>query len=137
MVTCMKFLFTTSHINGFLFSKHPEDWFPLYRQDTGMQYTTTCVSIPLSQCLPRREHRPPGVHEVARGPDLPLACNVKCGNVTSSTIHGMCGKTRPILPQIKMVLLSEGVSNGNILEDNSLIWLPLLSFVCYFKAEYI
>jgi len=39
--------------------------------------------------------------------------------------------------EIKMVLLSEGASNGNILEDNSLIWLPLLSFVCYFKAEYI
>lgn len=40
----------------------------------------------------------------------------------------MYGKTRPKLPQIRMIWLSERLPNGNLLEDSSLIWLPLLRF---------
>jgi len=40
----------------------------------------------------------------------------------------MCGKDRPKLPQIKIIFLSEGLPEGNLSEDNSLIWLPLLRF---------
>lgn len=38
----------------------------------------------------------------------------------------MCGKTRPKLPQIRKILFSEGLPNGNLLEDYALIWLLLL-----------
>lgn len=38
----------------------------------------------------------------------------------------MCGKSKPKLPQIKIILLSEGLPKGNLSEDNSSIWLPLL-----------
>lgn len=40
----------------------------------------------------------------------------------------MCGKTRRKLPQIRTILLSEGLPDGNLLEDNSLMRLPLLRF---------
>lgn len=40
----------------------------------------------------------------------------------------MRGKTRHKLPQIRTILLSEGLPVGNLLEDNSLMRLPLLRF---------
>lgn len=47
---------------------------------------------------------------------------------TSSTIYGMCGKTRRKLPEIRTILLSQGLPVGNLLGDNSLVRLPLLRF---------
>lgn len=50
----------------------------------------------------------------------------------------MCGKTRPKLPQVRKILFSEGLPNGNLLEDNSLIRLLLLGgFLLFLSRMYL
>lgn len=133
MPKCHLWLPHLRNASGFLSSQHLPHVgrFPFYGQDTEVLGKATCVRVPSPPCLwsHRGGHRPLG--EAAYGSDLPLWRKTSVVRQPQAPFMVCVEKNRPKLPQIKIILLSEELPKGNLSEDNSLIWLPLLRFCCF------